>query len=99
MDDTVVPPQVPPVRNAASEQIEANHTCAANHQPSTKHSQRHGGQDSAGLAGKDLVKSEVSMTTFTFRIPHVLADRVSSAQMRSWIAEFLPQHHAEVCGD
>jgi hypothetical protein len=31
--------------------------------------------------------------TFTFRLPVSLADRVSSAQMRSWIAEFLCQPH------
>jgi hypothetical protein len=33
------------------------------------------------------------MTTFTFRVSDSLADRLSSAQMRSWIAEFLRQPH------
>lgn len=33
------------------------------------------------------------MTTFTFRMSNSLADRVSSAQMRSWIAEFLREPH------
>jgi hypothetical protein len=31
------------------------------------------------------------MTTFTFRVSNSLADRLSSARMRSWIAEFLRQ--------
>ena len=36
----------------------------------------------------------IAMATFTFRIPDSVTGRLSSAQMRSWLADFLRQPHA-----